>query len=214
VLDAATGAPVAGATVSVDTTRVATRTDSMGRFQLEQVPLGRQTVSVRALGFQQAQHQLAVQAADSTQLGFALQKAAEPLAAVVTGQAQPVGQESRRRALNLETVAANSASILGCYDLRVIAGARDMDSALAGLPSRIELEARAAARARREEPIVNRARKVAGDGDVESWRFVGDSLELTLLANERTRVLRFARDNARWVSENVVLERCGTRPNE
>jgi hypothetical protein len=89
-----------------------------------------------------------------------------------------------------------------------------MDSALAGLPSRIELEGRAAARARREEPIVNRARKVAGNGDVESWRFVGDSLELTLLANERTRLLRFARDNARWVSENVVLERCGTRPNE
>ncbi|MEW5915964.1 MAG: carboxypeptidase-like regulatory domain-containing protein, partial [Gemmatimonadota bacterium] len=214
VFDAATGAPVVGATVSVDTARVATRTDSAGRFQLDAVPLGQQTVSVRAMGFQRAQHQLAVVPQDSAQLGFTLQRSSVALEHVVTtGQAQARPQAARDAAnLNLNEIRANSASIIGCYTLRVVEPGRNALVGGAGMPSRIELEARAAERAQREEPIVNRARKLTGDGEAVSWRFVGDSLEVTVTSDGRSRALRFGRENDRWVGQGVILERCGARP--
>ncbi|MGQ0642725.1 MAG: carboxypeptidase regulatory-like domain-containing protein [Gemmatimonadaceae bacterium] len=230
VLDAATGAPVVGATVSVDSARA--RTDSDGKFKLQPVPLGQQTVSVRALGFQPAQHQVAVVPRDSVDHGFTLQKsAAQRTEAVITGAAAAREQQSTRASglrdslqraqqaappvLRLEDIRAHTANILGCYSLRVTSDKeRDANrSPVFAMPTRVELEGRAQERAHREEPVVNRARKLAGSGDADSWRFIGDSLELTVVDGTRRRVLRFARENSRWVSQEFVLERCATSPN-
>jgi len=230
VLDAASGAPVIGAVVSVDTARVVARTDSAGKFELQAVPLGQQTVSVRALGFQAAQHQMQVSARDSVQLGFALQKAGEQLQnVVVTGAAQAMARAQTQSQvaapdkaqqppsavaaspkLRLDDIRLNASSLVGCFTLRAVPdNARDVDrSSVASMPSRVELESKAQERAQREETVVNRARTLEGTGRAESWRFVGDSLELSWMDGTRRRVLRFARDDGRWVSPFAVMEPC------
>ena len=232
VLDAASGAPVVGARVSVDSARVVASTDNAGRFELQAVPLGQQTVSVRALGFQAAQHLMQVSARDSVQLGFALQKAGEQLqSAVVTGtaqakdrpqqqgQAQTLTREKAQQApsavaaspkLRLDDIRLNASSLVGCFTLRVVPdSARDADrSNIASMPSRVELDSKAQERAQREETVVNRARTLEGTGRAESWRFVGDSLELSWMDGTRRRSLRFARDDSRWVSPFAVMEPC------
>ncbi len=225
VLDAASGAPVIGAVVSVDTARVAT--DSAGKFKLQEVPLGQQTVRVRALGFEAAQQQLAVAPRDSVDLGFTLTKSSLQLEQVVTTGAAAARETPRAQAggmrdslqakvqtaqpvLRLDGVRGNAANVLGCYSLRAVPdNARDADrSSIASMPARVELESKAQERAHREEIVVNRARTLEGPGRAESWRFVGDSLEITWIDGSRTRALRFAREGARWVSRTVVLEPC------
>lgn len=236
VLDAATGAPVAGAIVSIDTARIA-RTDSAGRFQLRPVPLGAQTVSVRAIGFQAAQHPLAIAPSDSVDLGFALQKSSAQLqSAVVTGasaqaqtqrgQAGAAREEAKMRrdsivtapraaspVLQVDGIRANAANVLGCYTLRAVAGKqRDADDrSLGSMPSRVQLEAQAKERAYSNEMLVNRARTLAGVGRAESWRFVGDSLEVVWTDDAGRHVLRFVRREARWTSDLAVMESCPTQ---
>jgi hypothetical protein len=234
VLDAATGAPVAGATVSIDAARVA-RTDSAGKFQLQAAPLGQQTVSVRALGFQSVQHPVAIAPSDSVELGFALQKSTTQLQnVVVTGAAAQAQQRQaqgsqvsaareRRLAdsvtasqaasptLRLEDVRRNAANVVGCYTLRAVPGraARDADHAvIASMPSRVQLEAQARERAYSSEMLVNRARTLTGIGRAESWRFVGDSLEIAWTDDAGRQVLRFARREATWTSDLAVMEAC------
>jgi outer membrane receptor protein involved in Fe transport len=51
VVDAATGRPVGGATVSAEPAGVRALTDAAGEFRLRGLPAGRQTVTVRALGY-------------------------------------------------------------------------------------------------------------------------------------------------------------------
>jgi len=222
VLDAATGAPIVGAVVSVDTARVAT--DEQGKFKLQQAPLGQQTVSVRALGFQPAQHQVAVAPSDSVDLGFALKKAAADLQAVATSGAAarraepaqsrdslPVAQRTATPTLRLDGVRANAANILGCYTLRTAPQqVRDQDRAReTAIPARVQLEAQPRERAEGNERLANRARTLEGNASAESWRFVGDSLELTWIeARGARRVARFGRDDVRWVGPAYVLERC------
>ncbi len=220
VLDAATGAPVVGATVSVDSTRA--QTDSAGKFELQSVPSGQQTVRVRALGFQSAQHQLAITRSDSLELGFALQKSALELQNVVVTGAAEQAQGARRDSIALPKAAAqrrsladlraNAESVRGCYLLRAVTGKeRDADrSGIESLPSRVQLDAALTERAA-NEALMNRARTLEGNARVESWRFVGDSLEVAWLAGARRRVLRFARRDTRWVSDAVVMEPCPTR---
>ena len=230
VLDAATGAPVVGAHVSIDTPRVVTQTDGAGRFQLQSVPLGTQTVHVRAIGFQPAQHPVDVAASDSVQLAFALQKSVVALEqVVVTGtatgaQLRREAQVARRDAPQSSAVAgqegarlsaARSATsvVAGCYTLRVVAQdkARDEDRAMfASLPTRVELESELVDRSRANEQSRNRARTLAGNTRAESWRMVGDSLEVALVEGDRRHTLRFARRDARWVSDVAVMERCAT----
>ena len=215
VVDAATGAPVAGAIVSMDTARVSARTDSAGKFQLQPVPLGNQTVSVRALGYQQAQHPVAVAASDTVQLAFALQKSTLALEqVVVTGTAAAAGaQQDRRDAPRLRREAERSsvAGVSGCYTLRAIARdkVRDEDRALvASLPTRVQLESELVDRSRANELSANRARTIAGSVLAESWRLVADSLEITFADGDRRHVLRFGRRDARWIADLATLEPC------
>ena len=229
VLDATTGAPVAGAIVSIDTARAAVRTDSAGKFQLQSVPLGNQTVSVRALGFQAAQHRVAVAQSDSVQLAFALQKSGVELQpVVVTGAAQRAQQDKReepnarrdapqsragQEGVRFRASSGAAASAAGCYTLRAVTQdkARDEDRAIvASLPTRVQLESELVDRSRANEQSASRARTVAGGARAESWRMVGDSLEVTLVDGDRRMALRFARRDTRWISDIAIMERCGT----
>ncbi len=229
VLDAATGAPVVGALVSVDTARVAT--DSAGKFQLQSVPLGKQTVSVRALGFQAAQYPVAVAASDSVQLAFALQKSALALEQVVTtGQVSAARQDRREQqgvpregerskavagqegaGARLSAPLSRAASVAGCYTLSRVPQdkARDEDRAMfASLPTRVQLESELVDRSRANELSANRARTLTGTARAESWRRVGDSLEVIFVDGDRRHALRFARRDARWISDIAILEPC------
>ncbi len=227
VLDAATGAPVVGAVVSVDTARVAT--DSAGKFQLQAVPLGNQTVRVRALGFQSAQRPVAVVASDSVQLAFALQKSTlAPEQVVTTGQVTAARQDRREQqgvpreqerskvvtgqeGARLSAASARADSVAGCYTLSRVAQdkARDEDRAMfASLPTRVQLESELVDRSRANEVSAHRARTLAGTARAESWRLVGDSLEVTLADGERRHALRFARRDMRWISDIAILEPC------
>lgn len=211
VVDAATGAPVAGATVSIDASHVA-RTDSAGKFQLQAAPLGQQTVSVRAFGFQPAQYPVAIAPSDSVELGFALQKTSVQLQSVVVtgGAAEAPQRQAASRTLRLDDVRRNAANVVGCYTLRPVPGGmRDAERALtASMPSRVQLEPQARERAYSSETPVNRARTLAGVGRAESWRFVGDSLEIAWTDEAGRRVLRFARREATWTSHLAVMESC------
>lgn len=230
VLDAATGAPVVGAIVSIDTTRIAARTDSAGEFQLHAVPLGNQRVTVRALGFQLAQHTVAVAPSDSVQLAFTLQKSAVALEQVVaTGAAVSARQEAqgvrrdaveRPQAVSGQEAARENAArlqvatVAGCYTLRAAERdkARDQDRPfLAAQPMRIQLEGESLKASRMNELVANRARTLSGTVRAESWRMVSDSLEITLADGDRRHALRFARSDARWISETAILEPCSVR---
>ncbi|HEY7568307.1 MAG TPA: carboxypeptidase regulatory-like domain-containing protein [Gemmatimonadaceae bacterium] len=228
VLDAATGAPVVGALVSVDSTRA--QTDSSGKFQLQAVPLGNQTVRVRALGFQPAVHPVAVAASDSVQLAFALQKSVASLEQVVTTGTAAAAQQDRRDsrlrreaersqaaqgqgAARLSAARSPAESVAGCYTVRAIAQdkARDEDRAIvASLPTRVQLESEPVDRSRANEQSPNRARTLAGNVRAESWRMVGDSLEVTLVDGDRRTALRFARRDTRWISAIAIMERCSS----
>lgn len=232
VLDAATGAPVAGAIVSIDTARVSTQTDSAGKFQLQAVPLGTQTVRVRALGFQAMQHAVAVAPSDSVQLAFALQKSTVALQEVVATGAAASAQQDRREAQGARRDAPQSSAVAGqegaarlsaarspavsaagCYTVRAVSQdkARDEDRAIAAsLPTRVQLESELVDRSRANEQSPNRARTVAGTARAESWRMVGDSLEVTLVEGDRRTALRFARRDTRWISGIAILERCSS----
>jgi hypothetical protein len=183
---------------------------------------------VRALGFQALQQQMQVSARDSVQLGFTLQKEIVQLQSVVVtgaatsgerGQNQTLTREKAQQApsavaaapkLRLEDIRLNANSLVGCFTLRAVPdNARDADrSSIASMPSRVELDSKAQERAQREEAVVNRARTLEGSGRAESWRFVGDSLELSWMDGTRRRSLRFARDDSRWVSPFAVMEPC------
>jgi anti-sigma factor RsiW len=231
VLDAATGAPVAGAIVSMDTAHVSARTDSAGKFHLQPVPLGNQTVSVRALGYQQAQHPVAVAASDTVQLAFALQKSALALQQVVVTGAAASAQQDRRDAqgapreaerskavgqegARLSRPSSRAESVAGCYTLSRVSQdkARDEDRALAAsLPTRVQLESELVDRSRANESSPNRARTLTGNARAESWRMVGDSLEITVVDGDRRHALRFARRDTHWTSDIATLEPCSAR---
>ncbi len=230
VLDAATGAPVVGAQVSIDTPRVVTQTDRAGQFQLQPVPLGNQTISVRALGYQPAQHPVAV-ASDSVQLAFALQKsllALEQL--VVTGTAASTRQDRRdaqgaqreaerskavgQEGARLSRPSSRAESVAGCYTLSRVAQdkVRDEDRAMiASLPTRVQLESELVDRSRANELSANRARTLTGTVRAESWRIVNDSLEVILVDGDRRHALRFGRRDVRWISDIAILEPCSAR---
>jgi hypothetical protein len=104
-------------------------------------------------------------------------------------------------------------SVAGCYTVRAIAQdkARDEDRAIvASLPTRVQLESEPVDRSRANEQSPNRARTLAGNVRAESWRMVGDSLEVTLVDGDRRTALRFARRDTRWISAIAIMERCSS----
>jgi anti-sigma factor RsiW len=218
VLDAATGAPIPGAVVSVDTARATSRTDSAGKFELQQVPPGRQTVSVRASGFMSAQHPVAVRSDDSVQLAFALSKTQPQQNAAGQRQELDVRQRvdaaARPATLQVDEIRARTEQLIGCQRLVPVAGAPNEEARrdrLAGMPARLELETTARARTQREETLINRARTIEGVGRAESWRIVGDSLEVTWTHGGERHVLRLARRDGIWFSPQAIMEPCDPR---
>lgn len=225
VLDAATGAPVAGATVSIDASHIA-RTDSAGKFELQAAPLGQQTVSVRAFGFQAAQHPVAIASSDSVELGFALQRAVVQLQGAAGGSpaareqtaAGAADSERMRRASPLAAGRAAAATIAGCYTLRRVDADASRDeranSLLASMPLRVQLEDVPRQRMN-EAGQYNRARTLEGAGRAESWRIVRDSLELVWSAGAQRHVVRFGVRDSKWTTtvaagsqDVIVLTSC------
>lgn len=214
VLDAATGAPVSGAIVSIDAARSA-RTDSAGKFKLQAAPLGQQTVSVRALGFQPAQHALAIAPSDSVELGFALQKSTLQLqSVVVTGAAaareqqgaRPADNERLRRSSEL-TPGRTAVTIAGCYTLRRVDAdgtrAERASSVLASMPSRVQLEDVVQERMKEADGSYP-ARTLEGVGRAESWRIVRDSLELVWSDGAQRHAVRFGVRDSQWTATVAV----------
>ena len=94
VTDARTSAPVAGAVVEVDGTRLATSTSDDGRYRLTAVPAGSRVIIVRRLGYAAARQTVTVADDQTATADFSLQAAAIALdQVVVTGTA---GGEQRR----------------------------------------------------------------------------------------------------------------------
>src|SRR5437773_71058 len=76
------GAPVSGAEVSVEGTRIHTSTDDQGRFELREVPVGPQAIRVLMLGFKVQARQVSVGAGPSASLEFTLEKNVIPMAPI------------------------------------------------------------------------------------------------------------------------------------
>jgi hypothetical protein len=72
VVDAATRAPIAGATVSVDGTRLTATTDSAGTYRFATVAVGQLTVRVAASGFLSQSQSVIVSAGATATLNFSL----------------------------------------------------------------------------------------------------------------------------------------------
>jgi TonB-linked SusC/RagA family outer membrane protein len=94
VIDVRTSAPVAGASVEVDGSRIATATGDDGRYRLTNVPAGQRVIIVRRLGYAASRQSVTVTDDQQTTADFSLQAAAIALdQVVVTGTA---GGEQRR----------------------------------------------------------------------------------------------------------------------
>jgi hypothetical protein len=91
VTEAVSGAPVAGATVSVEGTTLRTLTDDGGAFRLEGVPPGPQVIRVIRIGYAPLRRHLRVPAAGTVALDLALAKSALQLPGLVV-TADPVGR--------------------------------------------------------------------------------------------------------------------------
>src|SRR5690606_18769353 len=76
------GTAVAGATVTVKNTTVATSTDASGTYTLTNVPLGAQTVTVSMIGYSSVEQSLTVTAGDNV-LDFTIGSSADELEEVV-----------------------------------------------------------------------------------------------------------------------------------
>lgn len=94
VTNAATGDPLEGAQVVVRGTEIGGLTGSDGQYSLRGVPTGDQTVSVRLIGYTQAQRSVSVQAGQTVTLNFRLERQALNMdEIVVTGTP---GERQRR----------------------------------------------------------------------------------------------------------------------
>jgi TonB-linked SusC/RagA family outer membrane protein len=94
VTDARTGLPLAGATIEVDGSRLATTTGDDGRYRLTNVPAGSRVIIARRLGHSSARQTVTVADEQQVTADFTLQTAAISLdQVVITGTA---GGEQRR----------------------------------------------------------------------------------------------------------------------
>jgi hypothetical protein len=96
------GAPIAGARVSMDETTAAAVTGTDGRFALDSVPTGTQTISVRKLGFNVTDQAIEVSMATPSPISVVMENYIPTLAPIVsTAQAdqdkERIGYTRRRR---------------------------------------------------------------------------------------------------------------------
>lgn len=77
VVDAATNAPIAGATVTIDTVLTAT-TDAAGHFSIEKVPSGIADYAVQAKGYQSLASSTNIEPGKPFQLNLTLPQQAPP----------------------------------------------------------------------------------------------------------------------------------------
>ncbi|HXW97204.1 MAG TPA: TonB-dependent receptor plug domain-containing protein, partial [Gemmatimonadales bacterium] len=77
-----TGAPVVGASLSIDHTALRTTTTGGGRYVLRGVPRGPQTVQVRAIGFAPSSAVITIAGADVVEQDFTLSRSAVELAPI------------------------------------------------------------------------------------------------------------------------------------
>lgn len=104
VVQASNGQPISGAQVLVRGTNIGTLTDDQGTYRLTGVPVGRQTIQIRVIGYQRASRAVQVQTGQAATADFELQVAAVSLDEIVVTQ---TGEE-RRSAIttNISTVDA------------------------------------------------------------------------------------------------------------
>jgi outer membrane receptor protein involved in Fe transport len=90
VTDSRDGSPLAGATVSVEGSRLTTLTDEEGRYSLGGLPAGVHTVRARYIGFAPARREVTVVPGEDVTLDFSLERSAQELEqVVVTGTIVP-----------------------------------------------------------------------------------------------------------------------------
>lgn len=90
VTDAANGSPLAGATVSVEGTRLSRATDTDGRYRIAGLAAGAYTVRARYIGYTPGSAAVEVRAGEEARADFSLTKSAQELnQVVVTGTIVP-----------------------------------------------------------------------------------------------------------------------------
>jgi outer membrane receptor protein involved in Fe transport len=90
VTDAASGSPLAGATVHVEGTRLSATTDGAGRYRIGRVEVGTHALRARYIGYTPASASVEVRVGEEVAADFALAKAAQELnQVVVTGTIVP-----------------------------------------------------------------------------------------------------------------------------
>ncbi|MGQ0539332.1 MAG: carboxypeptidase regulatory-like domain-containing protein, partial [Gemmatimonadaceae bacterium] len=222
VINAATGVPIAHAAVTLDSSRQAALTDSAGRFALRDLPLGTYMVNVRAIGYVALQHEVEVAGADSVTLGFAMRASELRLSeVVVTGAAAAMprgaaregavqGRRDSASAVDRREFAARVASPSeenkagACFVLRAGTDSLAVSPAwTASLPRRVLLGAAPSDLKEREAARPNRAHTLEGTGRAESWRFVGDSLELVWTDGPRRFTMRAAHNESGYAGTLV-----------
>ncbi len=122
VTDASTGAPLAGAVVSVRGTGLTTSTDARGEYRLPAVPAGRYELSVQYLGLDAQSIEVAVQPGERIARNFTLGRATETIVVLGSNRsslAQALNQQ--RAALNSTTVV--SADLLGSFPAETVSEA-------------------------------------------------------------------------------------------
>jgi TonB-dependent SusC/RagA subfamily outer membrane receptor len=108
VTDAASGAPVVGAQVTVEGATVGAVTGEDGAYAIVQAPAGARTLVARRIGFAQARQPVTVVAGQTATADFVLRAAAVALdQVVVTGTAAPTS----RRALGTSVASVDSGAL-------------------------------------------------------------------------------------------------------
>ena len=113
VRDAANKAPIRDVNVAIDGTSLSARSDGNGYFVITNVPIGKQTVLARYIGFKPAQQTIEVKANAQTTVELTLQADALRLEAIVVTGAQ--GKAHARMSVGASVVIGADATALG-YD--------------------------------------------------------------------------------------------------
>lgn len=99
------GNPLPGATVKIHKTNYGTLTDRSGNFKLSNIPLGKYTIQVSAVGFKTQKKEISVADGQSGTFNFSLSESTEQMETVnVIGRT--ANQEVNRQAFNVTSVDA------------------------------------------------------------------------------------------------------------